>query len=184
MNKRLFVGIPVKEPIKQAATLLHTQHKNLEAVRWTPIAQLHLTTWFIGEIPELMVHNIKSIIQIILRRQKKISIEFSHLYLAPNPRNPRMIWAKYKLNDAFQELIQKHNELFGNLGIYEKRFAKIIPHITLARFKENSVYKDDFRLTQHLFPKYLLIDRLTLWESLLSSSGAKYIELKSFLFRS
>lgn len=184
MNKRLFVGIPVKEPIRQAATLLHTQHQALKTVRCTPIEQLHITTWFIGEVPELMLHNIQSIIQIILRRQKKFSLEFSHLYLAPSPRNPRMIWAKYKLNDAFQELIQKHHELFGNLGIYEKRFTQVIPHITLARFKENSVAKDDFKLTQHLFPKYLLIDRLTLWESLLSSSGAKYIELKSFLFRS
>jgi len=183
MNKRLFVGIPLGEEVIKATQHIRQENSSLTYIRWTSLAQLHLTTWFIGEVPEEMFPNLKSILQLICRRQKPFSLEFSHLYLSPNPRDARMLWAKYKSSPDFEKLIEKHRDLLGYLGIYERQFKKVIPHITLARFKQGSLSKKDFKFIEN-FPKYLWVKELVLWESTLHPSGAIYQQItKSILLQ-
>lgn len=181
MNKRLFVGIAVGQDIVKATQNIQVYNPQLKHIRWTPLEQLHITTWFIGDVPEEMIPNIQSILHLICRRQKKFSLEFSHFYLSPNPRDARMLWAKYQSSSSFEELIGKHEDLLGYLGIYERKFEKVIPHITLARFKERSLAKKDFKFTVD-FPQYLVAKELVLWESILDPSGAIYKEISKSVF--
>ena len=47
---RLFVGIPIQQETKNIFYQLHIKNKNIEGIRWVPDNNLHITTYFLGDI--------------------------------------------------------------------------------------------------------------------------------------
>lgn len=89
-----------------------------------------------------------------------------------------MIWTEFKENsdfaDLYHSLHQNLSDHLPNTGSHKDP----IPHITLARLKCFS--KDPFVEIKEL-PEPLIVNKIELWESKLSSAGSQYFPVKSFI---
>ena len=182
MKIRLFTGLAVSTSFISQFELWRNQHNHLKKLRWTIQSNLHLTSLFIGEIPSETLTNIKSLLKIATKDQKSFELTFETLKLAPNNQNPRMIWAKYQNNPQFENLFNKQSQLFDKLtdsDILTKHYPTLRPHVTLARFKENTLFADNFDFQSVGFTR-ITADKLILFQSLNQTAGPIYKPLEEF----
>ena len=93
---RLFVGIPLPKYITDPITSFVKRYDRFHGIRWVPPENLHITTLFIGKVKEDQVEYLTKDFQKSLTSVSPFSLELEALKYAPNPRKPRMIWAKFK----------------------------------------------------------------------------------------
>ena len=158
---------------------LGKSYQNLNGVRWIPEKNLHITIFFFGNVAEEMVDNLISLIQIGLKNRNPFELEFDRYTLAPRPDNPRMIWARYKKEPAFKQLVESMQRLYEQISPKQQNRKSPIPHVTLARMRDFAPGKKlDFK--RHLPPKYIKVEEIILWESELTPQGAVYKVVERF----
>jgi len=101
-------------------------------------------------------------------------LRFNHLYLAPNKRDARMIWAKYESSKHFKNFAASFNQTFDQLSIPHQNHQRPIPHITLARFKTDV----DVILLQKWSKHILPVHQIVIWESIPKNDHHIYIPIK------
>lgn len=176
---RLFTGFEVSQEFKESFLQLQKENNGLDGVKWTKIDHLHLTSWFLGEVPDESLDNIKSALSLISKQVHPTQLEFEKLKVAPNQKSGRMIWAKYFTNEKFDSIVFEHRKIFEKIGLVEKRFERQLPHITLARFKEGKFQNNDFCFDQK-FAKNIALKNLTLWTSKQGNEGSIYTKIVDF----
>ncbi len=133
MTKRLFVAIDLPESTRQ---LLAALDPHVRGVRWTDLAQMHLTLGFFGDVPD----------EIDLALREKLSaIEFSAFFLPivgvgtfSAKGAPKIIWIG--VGKAHPHLFQIHKrvqEAALAAGL-EPELKPWHPHITIARCRDVS----------------------------------------------
>src|SRR6266536_4948576 len=133
MPKRLFVAIDLPESTRQ---LLAALDPHVRGVRWTDLAQMHLTLGFFGDVPD----------EIDLALREKLSaIEFSAFFLPivgvgtfSAKGAPKIIWIG--VGKAHPHLFQIHKrvqEAALAAGL-EPELKPWHPHITIARCRDVS----------------------------------------------
>jgi 2'-5' RNA ligase len=135
---------------------------------------LHVTSYFIGETGQGELSAIKEKIGAIAGNMLPIELVLDRISLWP-ARKPYMVWAVFQENSLFTKLNRKlEEELWGSRGN-----GPVIPHITLARFKD---YTDtrQVMLSSTEFPDQLIVDHIILFESRLSPLGPTYYPLVRF----
>jgi 2'-5' RNA ligase len=86
-----------------------------------------------------------------------------------------MVWALYEESPAFDRFYHGlERELLGKTAQ-----GPVKPHVTLARFKEFSDYKN-LVLEKTEFPQELEMVRLNFYESILKPEGPVYRIIRSF----
>src|SRR5436190_4874871 len=98
---RIFVAFPVTSVIAEELKIIRVQNNLLTGIRWTPSQNLHLTIFFLGEVPEENVSSISVVISAALIKTKPFSIEFDRITLAGKPKHGGMIWARFHKNDFY-----------------------------------------------------------------------------------
>jgi 2'-5' RNA ligase len=104
-------------------------------------------------------------------------LEFNKVSYGPNPKRPRLIWAKGK---APEKIIYLKNELEKIFPEYKSDYKDWLMHITIARFDPEIFYSFPIKV---LDEKVVWRDRagsFVLMESHLSRSGADYEVLEEF----
>jgi|GEM_PF-1378217 len=173
-NMRLFTGMPVSETFKEASEALSGRNRHAKGIRWIPAGNQHVTTCFIGENETVRLPEIIEKMDLIAKAADPIPLSLERICLWPN-RNPYMVWALYQENEAFTKLYRSLEwSLLGQAGS-----GSVRPHVTLARFKEWSSYRQ-LELFNPDFPRQLLVDHLVLYESRLSPQGPNYFEITRF----
>ncbi len=133
-KKRLFVAIELPKSLK---TKLGSLQKNyhIPDLRWIPLENLHITLYFFGEIDEKHLEPIKKKLTALTQSNFSFSLTLESFTPMP-PQNPRMIWAHYKSNSQFANLVKQIRT--ASIGITSERKNKqdAIPHITCARSKK------------------------------------------------
>jgi 2'-5' RNA ligase len=133
MSKRLFVAIDLPESTRD---LLAGLDPHIRGVRWTDLAQMHLTLGFYGEVPEETD---------LALREKLSAIEFGAFFLPivgvgtfPAKGAPKIIWIG--VGKAHPHLFQIHKRVQeGALTAgLEPELRPWHPHITIARCKDVS----------------------------------------------
>jgi 2'-5' RNA ligase len=133
MSKRLFVAIDLPESTRD---LLAGLDPHIRGVRWTDLAQMHLTLGFYGEVPEETD---------LALREKLSAIEFGAFFLPivgvgtfPAKGAPKIIWIG--VGKAHPHLFQIHKRVQeGALTAgLEPELRPWHPHITLARCRDVS----------------------------------------------
>ena len=135
---------------------------------------LHVTSYFIGETGLGDLSAIKEKIGTVALNMQSIELVLDRISLWP-ARKPYMVWAIFQENSLFTNLNRMLEwELTGIRGN-----GPVVPHITLARFKE---YTDtrQVKLDSIEFPDHLLVDHIILFESRLSGQGPTYFPLVRF----
>lgn len=131
---RLFTGLSIAYEVRRNLELMLEHWKPLAALRWSPPANFHITTKFIGEwpddrLPELTV----ALGEIAPRGAERIAIR--GLGWMPNPHHPHALYAGVQPLDRADSLAELHTAVDKRLSAIgvapEKR--SYTPHVTLAR---------------------------------------------------
>ncbi len=135
--KRLFLGLPLppeqKEEI-QAFLEPYRIHPSLKNAKWVPPENFHLTTLFLGEVPEILVPEIQALAKAVCAKMPLFTLHPKRISLFPEKGMAKMIWLKFERSLEFQELC---NELlrFIKPSLPDLEVKESIAHLTLARFR-------------------------------------------------
>jgi 2'-5' RNA ligase len=179
--RRIFLAVPVPQEVPEYREVLQAANAEIEGIKWTRLHNLHLTCYFIGNVPIGEVSTVMDMIRPAISSLDPFTLDFENITLAPS-RNPRMIWAKYYRYIAFTDLSARIHKALEDMIPQNKFFYKDpIPHITLARFHNIVSRKNEIDIVPVRLPS-IRIDGIELWESLPSPEGVKYQPIEKLLF--
>ncbi len=178
---RLFIALELSDwQKKEVGEFQEMAKKYLQGVRWVKSENIHLTLKFLGDTEEKRVSLIRAAIDNACAGFRPFSISYGGAGVFPNERKARVFWVG--LNEGLESL----GELAGNLEEkmaavgYEKEKRSFHPHLTIGRLKNplpvNSV-KKYLAAGTGFVTSSLIIDRVVLFESKLTRSGAVYSSL-------
>ena len=130
---RLFTALDLPPEIVDRLGQLIARLKPAARIKWSPPANLHVTTKFIGEWPEERVDELKSVLASIPSRPP-IAVNIHGLGFAPNPKSPRNFWCGV-VAPGLAELAADIDAATAPLGIANEK-RPYSPHLTLARIKD------------------------------------------------
>ena len=173
---RLFIALEL--PDSHLDTLENLIDPTLDA-RWTPVARIHLTLRFIGDLSPSMVEPICGALSIL--SFPPFSCTATGLDVFPSQSRPRVLVLNINPEPPLLKLQREIKEAIDTLNITSdpKPFR---PHITLARFKRVSRrdvdrYKSTYQLVD--VPPFHF-RTFSLYESILTPGGAIHRHLQSF----
>ena len=180
---RVFLAVELSSNIQEKLFALQQQLKGiLPSINWVRPESIHLTLKFLGYVEPSVVSQLLSALEPIGKKHKPFSVDVQGLGVFPQVKHPRIFWVGLTGNtQALQDLEFEIEAALEPLGFppEEKTYH---PHLTLARIKrENAkigsalIQTRALESDQHLGT--LNVDGLTLFQSDLDSSGAKYTSL-------
>jgi RNA 2',3'-cyclic 3'-phosphodiesterase len=174
---RLFTGLDVPYEIRRNLELLLHHLRPTADIAWSPLANLHITTKFIGEWPEPRLAELKAALAAV-ERPGSFEVSISGLGFFPNLRQPRVFYAGIEAGRTLPELAARTETATGL--IENKAYS---PHLTLARIKRPTGLE---RLNQAIaalpstrFGQFQAT-QYHLYLSELRPSGSNYTKLASF----
>jgi 2'-5' RNA ligase len=177
---RLFTAIDLSPDVTERLDTLIAKLRPLANIRWSPAANLHITTKFIGQWPQERLAELQAALAGIDRRAP-IPIRVRGLGFFPNRKSPRVFWAGVEASAELGALARDIDAALAKLGV-EAESREYSPHLTLARIKETAP-----ELTlglEEVQPDFgsLVADRFYLYLSKPSRSGSVYTKLSEFPF--
>jgi 2'-5' RNA ligase len=130
---RLFAGLDVPAEVVRNLERLLDELRPAARIQWSPPANLHITTKFIGEWPESRVPELIAALDAVPTRPP-IPVEIRRVGFFPNPHSPRVFWCGIEA-PGLDRLAADTDGATGTLGIESEERA-FSPHLTLARIKE------------------------------------------------
>lgn len=186
---RTFVAIPLPNTIASQLDRVqrHLKHRCPDrCIRWVNPRSIHLTLYFIGDIPETRVTPINQLLSAIVEPVTTFEFTVEDLGTFPNPRRPNVIWVGVK--DKNHELADLHKAV--NVGMdrigfpAEKR--KFTPHLTIGRLNRRTSHDDRIAIGEEVTrtPVELLgtviVSEVVLYRSVLKHTGAEHTPLAKF----
>lgn len=173
---RLFVAATLPSPLK--VNLQEQLQPFLQpAVRAVPPDNLHLTLFFIGNVPLQDLSYIKQIIADVAKRHAPFTLTLACTEAGPNARSPRLVWARFQQHQAFEIL---SHDLTQMLTTEPPKKQKTIPHITLARFRKGQPAPKHLPALAPEQEYTLEVNSIALWQSKLASPHPVYTVLESY----
>ena len=167
---RLFVAIPVPDPLRQRLLAISS---GVRGARWVRPEGMHITLFFAGETDREQARDLDTELESI----SLPAFELSCRGLGYFERGSRIssVWAGIESNDALTYLHGRVETAAVKAG-FERETRKYKPHITLARLKGGRA--DDIgpwiETHDHLSAPPFTVDKFTLYRSHLAREGAMY----------
>ena len=130
---RLFVGLDLPPEVVRNLEHLLEELRPTARIQWSPPANLHITTKFIGEWPEERLPELRSALAALPPRPA-IPLHIRGVGFFPNPHSPRVFWCGIDA-PGLEALAADTDGATAALGIESEKRA-FSPHLTLARVKE------------------------------------------------
>jgi RNA 2',3'-cyclic 3'-phosphodiesterase len=130
---RLFTALDLPGDVVANLEELLRRLKPTARIQWSPPANLHVTTKFIGEWPENRLGDLKATLAALPGRPA-IPVRIRRLGFFPNPHSPRNFWCGIEA-PGLSELAADTDSAAAGLGIPREKRA-FSPHLTLARIKD------------------------------------------------
>jgi 2'-5' RNA ligase len=130
---RLFTGLDLPPEAVQSLDQLLARLRPKAHIAWSPVANLHITTKFIGEWPEEKLGALTTALA-GLEPRPVIPVQIRKLGFFPNPHSPRNFWCGIEA-PGLAELAADTDRATAALGIPAEKRA-YSPHLTLARIKD------------------------------------------------
>ncbi len=130
---RLFTGLDLPAEVAGNLEQLLRQLRPAARIGWSPPANLHITTKFIGEWPEEELEELQRALAALPARPP-IPVHIRKVGFFPNPHSPRVFWCGIEA-PGLPELAADTDRATAALGIAPEQRA-FSPHLTLARIKE------------------------------------------------
>jgi 2'-5' RNA ligase len=130
---RLFTGLDLPPDVVGSLDELLRRLKPAAPINWSPLANLHITTKFIGEWPEPRLDELKASLA-AMPAHEPIQVAIQRLGFFPNPHSPRNFWCGIQA-PGLDRLAADTDNATAALGIASEK-RPFSPHLTLARIKE------------------------------------------------
>jgi len=127
---RLFTGLDLSPEVAGRLADLVERLRPAARIAWSPPANLHITTKFIGEWPDERLAELKTALAALPARAA-IPVRIHHLGFFPNPHSPRIFWCGIDA-PGLAELAGDTDRATAALGVAAETRA-FSPHLTLAR---------------------------------------------------
>ena len=174
---RTFISIDLPKEIKDYLYELQNKLKTLPAkVKWTSKKTLHQCLFFIGEINENKLQQIKEKLNKI--KFKTFEVYLDKLGFFPDENYIRIIWVGLNPKNKVIELQQKIDSELLNLIKRDKEFKV---HITLGRvkfIKNKQEFKEKAKI--NIEKKRFQVNEFKLIKSDLTKDGPKYTDLEIY----
>jgi len=167
---RLFTGLEIPADVGQS---LATLRGGLPGARWIDPENYHVTLRFIGDVDDVVAHEVASMLGRVRRQPFELRIEDLKSF---GGRKPRAVVATIGPSQAVMELQAEHERLMQRVGL-EPEGRKYIPHVTLARLRESSSRQvADYLAVRAPFrsPSFQ-VARFVLFSSRASVGGGPYV---------
>lgn len=179
---RLFLGIPLEQSHQNEINKVQADIGALPAGgRWISPANRHVTQFFIGKLAPEQLPNLIALLKLRLQDESSFELQFRDWYLAPRPREARMIWARFHKHPQFQGLHDRLDKVLRPYFSLPQQRFKPIPHLTMARWPARE-FDAQHAIVQ--FPAYagpdIQVRELVLWQSILHPEGLRYEPLQRF----
>jgi len=180
---RLFTGLDVAPEVAANLERLLAQLRPTVRIQWSPAANLHITTKFIGEWPEPRLGELKAALASLPARAT-VPVRIRRLGFFPNPHAPRVFWCGIEA-PGLAELAAETDRATTPLGVASET-RPFSPHLTLARIKER-LNLQPLRETIAALPELefgsFLAKGFHLYQSQLRPGGSVYTKLAEFPFQ-
>jgi 2'-5' RNA ligase len=130
---RLFTALDLPAEVTGNLEDLLRRLRPTARIHWSPPANLHVTTKFIGEWPEARLQEMKSALAAMAGRAP-IVVRFRDVGFFPNARAPRIFWCGIEA-PGLATLAADTDQATATLGI-ARESRPFSPHLTLARIKD------------------------------------------------
>lgn len=181
---RLFAAVDVPEPQKRSVEkgIQALRMALVGAVRWVPRENWHATVKFLGEVADDRLGDVSSVLAAVCSRSPSTTTSLTDLGAFPSLGRARVLWVG--LTDPGGRLAALADALetaFGEMGFRQESRALHL-HVTLARIRAPipiaAVVEKAGPYTFDREP--FAVDRLVLYRSHLSRSGATYDPVATF----
>jgi 2'-5' RNA ligase len=167
---RLFTGLELPAEIGQSLSMLRG---GLPGARWVDPENYHLTLRFIGDIDDVMAHEIAYMLGQV--RRKSFALRLDGL-TSFGGRKPRAVVASLAPAPEVMELQAEHERLMRRVGL-EPEGRKYTPHVTLARLRDTSSLRvADYLTSRGAYRSMPFeVSRFVLFSSRASVGGGPYV---------
>ncbi len=173
---RLFVGIPLPEPV---SSMLAGLNGGLPGARWVTEENLHITLRFIGEVGREDAEDLHRLLERVHAPAFELTV--TGIGCFETRGKIHTLWAGVARADRLNFLQDRVEATVVRAG-YEPERRKFKPHITLARFRNGSGERIGSFLKGNnaLAIGPFQVDRFTLFRSFLGREGAHYEALADY----
>lgn len=176
---RSFIAIPLPAPLKQRLDSVQRQVLKLSpGLKPVRPDNLHLTLQFLGDRPQDELAKIAQVMVSVGARKKIFNVHLEGLGIFPHCRRPRVLWIGLSPLHNLQALHTLLREEMSSAGISTEQ-KPFRPHLTLGRFRDPGKNRAD--LGHFMTQRYgtLQVDRIVLFGSRLTATGAIHSPLAS-----
>jgi 2'-5' RNA ligase len=178
---RLFTAIDLPEKVLGNLAALLERLKPAARIHWSPPANLHITTKFMGEWPEDRLREMQKTLGALAPRQA-FPIQIRNVGFYPNPHSPRIFFAGIEAPADLAALARDIDGALQKIGVEPEKRA-YNPHLTLARIKEPvpmQKLRQSIAALDSLDFGEFQADRFYLYQSRMQSTGSVYTKLSEF----
>lgn len=175
---RTFIAINLsKEFIEYISSLQFQLQQLLPHIKWVKPDNCHITLKFLGDVP---THSIPSLIDPLhtsLDTMDSFSLQTSDVGAFPSLQTPQILWLG--LNDQNKKLgllFDTVENTLVKLG-FNKESRRFAAHITLGRARSTP---PPLLSSIETKPIPILVDQITLYQSVLSSQRPQYVPLHTW----
>jgi 2'-5' RNA ligase len=170
---RLFTAVRVPRAqlvwLDEAVADLET----VPGARWTGVDNQHVTLNFLGWVPEDLLGDVTAAVDAVASRHAPARLSIGDLGAFPRERRARVLWAGIVDPEGLlPALAADLGDGLRSVG-YEPEDRPYTAHLTLARLKTPRSL-DGLLKPLRPRPEPFVADRVTLFRSRLSPSGARY----------
>lgn len=181
--KRLFIAIkltPDKNLLKTYFFLQNAlQH---DKIRWVPPDNLHVTLKFLGNTPIEKISTISEVITSSVTSFKPLNVEFVNCGIFGSSYKPRVIWFGIRKHEELKKLGLTIIDNLNDAGFAKDR-QNFVPHLTIGRITkimDKLMFNEAINKVKNVHHQETIIDKVILFESVLTSKSPTYNEIKSF----
>ncbi len=182
--KRLFVAIPLTESLITSISKFSTTLQKIDLDgNFVSQNQLHFTIKFLGNIDEDKIAIIINLLQKATSQFKKFPTSITGVGAFPSLDRIQTVW----IGAQSKELLTLYQTIQTTLNpICQEEHQDIIPHLTILRVKSGKnkpqLQAAIGKWSRHEFGT-LMIDKVILYESILTPQGPKYTILQEFFLK-
>jgi 2'-5' RNA ligase len=174
---RLFTALDVPGEIAARLRAFVDRLRSTAKLTWSPMENLHVTTKFIGEWPELRLTELTDALAAV-PPSGPVEIAVRGVGWFPDARNPRVFWTGIESGPELQTLARETEQAVAKLGVpVEDR--EFHPHLTLARRRDSAPLEQLRSVLGMVNPPDFGVFRPTSF-FLYQSAGGRYTKLKQF----
>lgn len=181
---RVFVAIDLPPDLKKE--ILPIADKVAQEIPLRLVANdiLHLTLVFLGEQKEQQVEQIKKSLASVVVGFFPFTLVLKDLEVFPDSRRPRGIW--FNVGGQKEKVFSLHKKIIDGLfkeGLnLKEEYFEYSPHCTIGRFPEKVKMPGnlDKKIAWVNLEKEFLVEKVTLYQSKLTSKGPEYFKLAEF----